>query len=102
MEINGVTFELTIPRKEVWVIKREKWDGFNAIYECYNKPSVYKVEIWEDWYKWAISTVGVRSFYISGYNCMQFSISGRYEDENGNVYNLHITRDHNRAILVNA
>jgi len=102
IEINNVTFELTVPRKEVSAIEREKWDGMNAIFECYDRPSIYKQQIWNDWYLWSIKTIGVRSFYISGYNCMRFTISGLYEDENGNKYNLYITRDHNRAILVNA
>ena len=102
LKINGELFELTIPRKEVYAIECGKWGGYNAIFECYERPSTYKQEIWHDWYMWSKDTIGVRSFYISGYNCMQFTISGLYEDENGNKYNLYITRDHNRAILVNA
>ena len=102
MQINGVTFELTIPREEVHAIKRDRWDDFNAIFKCYERPSIYKQDIWGGWFKWAVDTIGVRSFYISGHNCMQFSIRGLYEDAYGVQYNLHITRDHNRAILVNA
>lgn len=102
MQINGVTFELTIPRKEAYAIGRDKWDYYNAIFECYKRPSIYKQGIWEDWFKWAVDTIGVRSFYISGYNNSQFSISGLYEDAYGIQYNLYITRDHNRATLVNA
>lgn len=102
IEINGVTFEVTISRKEVYAIECNCWGGYNAIFEVYERPSIYKQGIWEEWFKWAIDTTGVRSFYISAHNCMFFKISGLYEDENGNKYNLHITRDHNRAILVNA
>lgn len=102
IEINGVSFELTIPRKEVHAIERDKWDGYNAIFECYDRPSIYKQDIWEEWFKWAVDTIGVRSFYICGHSCMTFSIAGLYEDANGEQYNLYITRDHNRVIKVNA
>lgn len=62
IDINGVIFELTMPRKEVRAIEREKWDNMNAIFRCYARPPIYKEQIWNDWYLWAIETSGVRSF----------------------------------------
>ena len=101
IEINGVTFELTIPRRTV-----HPTHGYICVESCifnwYDRPSQYKVEIWKDWVRWARETKGIEVFEIGGANCFQFSIIGLYVAEDGKVYNIYITSDHNRAILVNS
>ena len=100
MSINNEIFEITEPRKI-----NKAWGGCIAseyqIYRFYDRPSQYKVFIWLDWLKWARNTEGIKVFEISGANGFKFTIKGLYEDEQGNLYNLLITREHNRAIKVN-
>lgn len=100
LELNGVTFKVTKPRNPVRPFSGWFCDE-NAIYNCYDRPSEYKVAIWNDWLKWARETDGVTGFEISSYNCMQFTISGFYVDENGNEYNIYITKSRNELIKVN-
>lgn len=99
ININGVDFEVLKPRNSVKPFKGN-FGAPDEIYQCYDRPSRYKVGIWEDWYNWALATDGVRRFEITSYNCMQFTIRGLYEDENGDLYNLVITKMHNKAIKV--
>ena len=99
IEINDVTFELTIPRHHV----DPNYSRFGCecdIYDFYDRPSRFKVAIWEDWLNWARDTDNVVTFYISGANGFQFTISGCVQTPDGKMYNLYITRDHNRAYLV--
>ena len=101
IEINGKVFEVIKPKNPIEANLRYTFGCDNDIYNFYDKPSLYKVEIWHEWVEWAMNTDNVASFYISGANCMQFSIMGCYQDPStGKVYNLYITRNHNRAYLV--
>ena len=102
LEINGVTFELTEPRKTVELIYKKGFGSSFDIYKWYERPSTYKISIWEDWLKWALNSNGVFSFNICSANTFMFSIEGCYRSESGDWYNLFITRDHNRAIKVNS
>ena len=99
LTINGVTFKVTKPRSYTPRRCECGFDGENAIYNCYDRPSVYKVGIWEDWRKWACETEGVTDFAIGSYNCMQFTIHGFYTDgEHG--YNIYITKTRNELMQV--
>ena len=98
--INGVTFEVIIPRKEVSPFSGCFVDE-NAIFYAYERPSIYKVKIWLDWLKWARNTEGVKAFEITSHNCFQFTICGLYVDETGTEYNIYITKCHNQLIKVN-
>ena len=101
IEINGHVFEVIKRRTPIEANLRHVFGCDSDIYKCYDRPSQYKVAIWHNWLEWALNTNNVASFYISGHNCMQFTISGCYQDPNtGDIYNLYITRDHNRAYLV--
>ena len=93
--LNGVTFKVTNPRTPVRPFSGWFCDE-NEIFNCYERPSLTKIAIWNDWLKWARETEGV-----TGYNCMQFTISGFYVDENGNEYNIHIIKSRNELIKVN-
>ena len=99
--INNVEFELIKPRKKV-----EPFIGYhcdeNCIFYHYDRPSQTKINIWQKWVKWSNTCEHgkVWAFEIAAHNCMMFTIAGLYEDEDGNEYNLYITRDHNRAYPV--
>ena len=100
LELNGVKFQLINPRKPI-----EPFSGWfcdeQAIFCCYEHPSIYKIGIWNGWLKWARETVGVCAFEITSHNCMTFTIGGLYTDENGHEYNLYITKSSNKAYKVN-
>ena len=97
LNINGVVFEVVKPRKEVKPFSGWFCDE-NDIFNCYDRPSVYKIGIWNSWLKWARNTDGVVAFEITSYNCMQFTIGGLYVDDNGNEFNIYITKAHNKLI----
>ena len=100
IEINGRTFEVIKPRNEV----RKHIGNLGSksdIYSEYGRPSIYKVEIWESWLDWAYTTDGVVSFEICSSNGFQFTIDGLYIDDNGDEYNIYITKAHNRLYKVN-
>ena len=100
IKLNGVTFEVIKPRNEV-----HKYIGTlgskSDIRQYYGRPSIYKVAIWESWLDWANTTNGVVSFEICSSNGFQFTIAGLYVDENGDEYNIYITKAHNRLYKVN-
>lgn len=72
-------------------------NNVQALYECYAEPSTTKQYVWYDWCKWARENGA--SLWITSYNCMRFSISGRILVD-GKWWNLHITALHNRATPV--
>lgn len=98
--INDEIFELIVPRKTVTPVT-----GYlaceNDIFSFYKSPSLAKLEIWHSWIIWASECKNIKSFYISGHNCMQFTISGLIYI-NDEPYNIYITRDHNRLIKCNS
>ena len=98
--INGVDFELIKPRIAEVKPFRGWFCDEEAIFNCYDRPSLAKIGIWNSWLKWARDTDGIVAFEITSYNCMQFTIGGGYVDDNGDEYVLYITRAHNRAYKV--
>lgn len=98
--INNVRFELIEPRKEVTPITGYIGNE-NDIYCSYYRPSSEKVKIWQSWLEWASECENIKSFYISGHNCMQFTISGLIYI-NDEPYNIYITREHNRLKKCNS
>ena len=100
MEINGVTFEVTIPHYENRLRFTSVWqyDGV-GLESYYKRPSHIKELIWAEWKHWAANVPNICSFGISGANGFQFIITGSYTDENGQDWILYITSTRNRAIL---
>lgn len=101
LTINGTNFELKVPRKNKVTISEaleylERYKG-RTIYDCYERPSVYKEAIYSDWLCWLRTTVNVGYFGVTGYNCMQFSL-GALAWIDDKYYLLRITRDHNIAV----
>ena len=72
--------------------------AYRSIYQCYTKPSEAKVAIYKDWEEWAYLN-DVEYFGVSGYSCFQFSLQGLVQ-HNGHTYILHITKDSNKAYIV--
>lgn len=64
----------------------------------YNRPSGAKYSIWGDWVDWARNHNA--RLWINGGNCMTFSIVGAVIGDDGQVWNLYITKDHWRATPV--
>lgn len=100
--INGEEFELcnatTVNRHDRFITGA----AYDEIYDVYDRPSSAKVNIWHAWCNWCSecnAKIGACGLRISGHNCNQFSISGNVTFE-GHVYHLWITRDHNRAYIV--
>lgn len=98
VKINGVDFELCRPYKGKAIIWGYAGHGTHSnIYECYNRPSVYKVEIWDDWCRffWNLEKA---EWWINSHNCMMFTISAFVEWQNVKYF-LSITKYHNRAYI---
>ena len=68
---------------------------YHNIWQAYDRPSQYKIAIWEDWGRWFNSNNGV--CWIESRNCWQFTISGYVYDENGQKYYCYITKSYNRC-----
>ena len=99
--LNGETFELIRPRNSVTAFVGRFCDE-NAIFYAYERPSIYKIEIWKEWLKWARNTDGIETFEITSHNVFQFTIGGLYIDELGHEYNIYITKRHKQLIEVNS
>ena len=101
LEINGVTFELF---KSNLNESKSFTNGaaYDAIYEAYGRPSYTKVQVWHEWCEWCydLNKKGMPcELWIAGHSCFSFTIDGKVQ-YNGHVYQLWITRGHNRAYLI--
>ena len=95
INLNGEHF--TLDTKET---VNERVLNLRDIYDCYERPSRYKVEIFEDWKRWFIQNGG--NCTVNSYNCMMFTIFGYVtEQETGERYECYITKAHNNCIKVN-
>ena len=101
LTINGETFELfksDSHDKEIFT----NGAVYDEIYEAYGRPSIAKVQVWRDWCDWCytLNQNGIPcTLKIGSHNCMQFSIYGKVQVDD-KVYDLWITRDHNRAYII--
>ena len=96
--INGVDFEL---QKEALLVPATSgaFPSMSDLYDCYRKPSLRKVRIWQSWIDWANELLkqgyGV-AMEISSATCHFFSINGFLVDTNGAEWNIKITYAHAR------
>ena len=101
LEINGETFELfNSDSLDVEIFTNGA--AYDEIYEAYGRPSATKVQVWHDWCEWCydLNKNGMPcELWIASHNCMSFSIRGKVQ-YNGYVYDLWITKCHNRAYLI--
>lgn len=99
--IGGKVFELQSTNTYVaWDATSASLGVQSSIYDAYARPSVYKVEAWEDLVRWCDRNekCGV---WISGHNCMTFSVHG-YIEQYGVRYYVEFTHMHNRAWVCDA
>ena len=104
--INGEVFEVSKPRKyKPVMVVPSRWN-YSSIYEAYDRPSVYKVGIWQDWCDFTYHVADDCHYtfgqpWITSRNTFAFTVSF-------NVYDLEtyewvgvavITKDHNRLFL---
>lgn len=103
VNIAGIDFEVAEDRRRFMKTAEHAFhlpiesNDRSAIKGCYSNPSKCKVEIWNEWLDWAHENGA--DLWITSYNCMRFSISGRIL-VNGKWWNLYITSAHNRATPV--
>ena len=72
-----------------------------TLYDCYNRPSLTKENIWNYWLNWALETPNVYDLGVRGYNCHFFSLDFRYVDENGTEWYGIITHARHEICLLN-
>lgn len=101
LTINGKTFELFKSKtsESEPIIRGAVYD---EIYDVYGRPSELKVNIWHEWCEWCydLNKNGMPcELWIAGHSCFSFTIDGKVQ-YNGHVYQLWITRVHNRAYLI--
>ena len=101
--INGETFETIKPsklnvKKAIENLAQSKRE---TIYDHYDKPSVYKVGIYEEWRDWALESP-VCCFSVTSANTFCFTIECVLYDEetNEDIGLIVITKSHNRLYLV--
>ena len=102
-EINGVYFETIKSDKTEAFIKRQE-NPFNRpinIYECYNKPSKSKLDIYDYWLDWFNQSSNVYAFGITSYNTFSFTIGAiLFDEETGeDIGFIQITKCHNRLYI---
>lgn len=86
-------------------VKRSKYANANnlyryshrGIYQCYDRPSTTKVEIYHDWEKWVYMN-DVEYFGIKSYNSNIFTLQGLINYQ-GQIYILEITPTRNTAYI---
>lgn len=96
VELAGVEFEEHTSRN--YPVAPITWYNRNEIFECYSRPSVTKVSIWNEWCDWCnkMTEQGYKcGIQIESYNSMFFTISGSVRKDN-DVIDIWITAKHNR------
>ena len=92
--LNGQHFELDTKERTI-----ETSISRRNIFDCYERPSSYKVSIYQDWLTWFIDNDGYCG--VCSYNCNFFTIQGYVTDkETGKRYYCYITKVHNKCIEV--
>lgn len=79
MNINGQTFEVIKPRKYPVSLTNKYY--LRGLSDCYEKPSVHKQAIYDEWYEWYRSDIRLSEFGITSYNTFMFTIGCIFTDE---------------------
>lgn len=61
------------------------------LYSCYNKPSVTKQEVWEEWKELVSTDVNAKRFGIVSYNCHFFTL-GWITEFHGHVVSIYVSK----------
>lgn len=100
--INGEEFELFKADAGASVNFHGTGAAYDEIESVYGRPSKTKVGIWHSWCDWCYElneNGNPCELWIASHTCMTFSIGGKVQYD-GHVYELWITKCHNRAYLV--
>lgn len=99
ISLDGVTFQLKqrkfanqSPIREVipMIVKSNK-----DLYECYDRPSTRKQDIYKSWCEWAYNCDKVKSFGIRSYNTNIFTLQGYVMFNDYSYGIIDITPTHN-------
>ena len=102
VRINGIEFELFKADAGASVKFTGTGADYDEIKSVYGRPSEFKINIWHFWCEWCykLNKNGMPcELWIATHTGFSFSIGGKVQYE-GHVYDLWITRDHNRAYLI--
>lgn len=91
--INGETFIL-----ENATVSMGRHRGFYNLDSCYERPSIYKRAIYDEWCNF-FADLGCFECGIESYNCMQFTFGAYFKFE-GVQYYAYITKAYNRLYRV--
>lgn len=98
IELCGETFEVI--NSNMHPVAPITGYDFDQIYKAYARPSVSKIYTWRYWCRWVdeMRESGYKcGIEISSHNVFQFSIAGSIrKDETDEVYDIVITKEHNR------
>lgn len=94
--LNGHSFEVH-KSKYAKVENLARYAG-RSLYDCYEKPSTAKQEIYKEWLEW-VWLNGVMYFGVQSYSSHMFTLQGLVE-HCGHTYILHITPAHNYAYII--
>ena len=93
IELNNETFEVKKAKGELHPLE------YRALVDCYNKPSMIKRSIWENWIDWLIqldknsTNMWFGSLTIISYNTMMFTLGCNvYNNDNKLIGQLYITK----------
>lgn len=101
LELNGINFEVVNSETNtgLWIQSDVEFSEFKTIYELYDRPSITKISIYNEWVKWFNELDGGVTFGCIRGNCNFFSIGGLVRRDNELLY-LFITKGHNRVVSV--
>lgn len=104
-EINGVEFETIKSKRTESMIDAYLSSGnaYRSIWDCYERPSRTKEEIYIEWRDWFLNAENVFSFGVHAHSCFMFTLAAILYDEEMQtkpIGFIHITKDHNRLYLV--
>lgn len=104
IELYGETFEVKYPRDGAEETYPTYWD-YTDIYQAYNNPSIYKVQIWDYWSKFGLPDDETQPFkvgipFITSRNCFAFTVVANVYNWDGSFAGvMRITKDHNYLYL---
>ena len=104
LNVNGKDF-VVVNKRDKDAMKREVAhivDHYTckSIYTTYKNPSSTKVEIYENWRRWASATEGLHCFEVAGHNSMTFTLHAIYQPSWDEQYIMIITPSSNKLLKV--
>lgn len=105
VELYGENFEVIYPKDGVCEVVPTAYD-YMTIYTAYDKPSIYKQDIWHYWEHFGLVDdekypyhIGIP--FITGRNCFSFTVTFNVYDIDTREFKgvARITKEHNRLYL---